>query len=102
MLPIEVQGDLGSAQGSIKRVSKIIVRFWNSLGFQTGDSLSNLKDIPFRTSTDRMDLSPPLFTGDKEILIQDSYDREGTFYIQQNKPFPCNVLFVTAEVRSNL
>ena len=102
MLPIEVQGDLGSAQGSIKRVSKIIIRFWNSLGVQVGDNLATLKDIPFRKSTDRMDLSPPLFTGDKEILIQDSYDREGTFYIQQNKPFPCNILFVTAEVRSNL
>ena len=101
MLPAVFSGDIGSNHGSQKRGSEITVRFWNSLGFQCGDKLTNLDDITFRSSTDRMDRSPPLLTGDKKILLADSYDSEGDFYIQQNKPFPCNILMVTTEYRSN-
>ena len=101
ILPIDVQGDLGSSQGSIKTVNNIIVRMWNSLGMQVGQELDNLEDIPFRDSFDRTDISPPLFTGDKDVLLNMNYNTEGGFYIRQDKPFPLNVLFVTMEVRSN-
>ncbi len=101
-LPVDVQGDIGSSQGSTKRISKIIARFWNSLGLQVGQSLDKLDDIVFRSSLDRMDISPPLYTGDKNILLNMDYNSEAGFYIRQDKPFPCNVLFITTEVRSNL
>ena len=97
-----MQGDIGSSQGSTKRISKIIARFWNSLGLQVGQSLDKLDDIVFRSSLDRMDISPPLYTGDKNILLNMDYNSEAGFYLRQDKPFPCNVLFITTEVRSNL
>jgi hypothetical protein len=101
-LPLDLQGDIGSSQGSLKRVSKVIVRVWNSLGCQVGEKTTNLDDIVFRESDDRMDLSPPLFTGDKTVLTNMDYNTEGGMYIQQDKPFPLNLLYVTYEIRSNL
>jgi len=101
-LPVDVQGDLGSSQGSIKKITELTVRFWNTLGCQAGQELDKLDDIVFRSSTDRMDVSPPLFTGDKDLLLNMNYNSEAGFYLRQDKPFPCNILFVTMEVRSNL
>jgi hypothetical protein len=101
LLPPSPQGDLGSSQGSQKRTSELTIRLWNSLGLQIGSNLTNLDEVVFRSSTDRMDQSPPLFTGDKKQLMPDNYDTEGSFYLRQDKPFPCNILFVTYEMRSN-
>lgn len=62
----EAGGDDGTAQSKTKRDFEVTLRFISTLGGQIGPDTSNLDEIIFRTGSDPMDSSPPLFTGDKK------------------------------------
>ena len=57
----------GTAQAKIKRISKVTLRLFETVGAKVGPSLDNMERVPFRTSADPMDQGIPPFTGDKEV-----------------------------------
>lgn len=96
-LPFEGGGQAGTAQGKQARISKVGVRVLNSLSFKIGSSLSDLYIKEFRQTTDKMDASPPLFTGDKFVSIDQSYTTDTAYYIVQDLPYPLTVLALMPE-----
>ena len=90
LLPIEAGSAIGTSQSLVKRIFKVFVRVFESLGMYVGDAESQ-DLITFRESTDPMDSPPALFTGTKEIQPPTGYDRTGQIVITQTDPLPLNV-----------
>ena len=85
----------GTSQGKTKRISKVVLRLFETVGVKVGPSLSNLETIPFRTTSSL--LSSPvetLLAGDKEIEFRDDYNSDGFIFIKQDQPLPCSVLAI--------
>ena len=85
----------GTSQGKTKRISKVVLRLFETVGVKVGPSLSNLELVPFRTTSSN--LSAPvdtLLAGDKEIEFRDDYNSDGFIIIKQDQPLPCSVLAI--------
>jgi len=85
----------GTSQGKTKRISKVVLRLFETVGVKVGPSLTNLETIPFRTTSSQ--LSNPvdtLLSGDKEIEFNDDYNSDGFIFIKQDQPLPCSILAI--------
>lgn len=99
-LPLEGGGDWGTSQGKIKRVHQVTIRLLNSLGFLHGPDEDNLTERSFRKSSDPMDSSPPLFSGDVSYNFEDSYNTQGIMVIKQEKAYPLMILAIMPEFKT--
>jgi hypothetical protein len=85
----------GTSQGKTKRISKVVLRLFETVGVKVGPSLDNLETVPFRTSSDPMDTPvSTLIAGDKEIEFRDDYNTDGFVFVKQDQPLPCSVLAI--------
>jgi hypothetical protein len=85
----------GTSQGKTKRISKVVLRLFETVGVKVGPSLTNLETVPFRTTSSS--LSSPVDTlieGDKEIEFNDDFNSDGYIYVKQDQPLPCSVLAI--------
>ena len=85
----------GTSQGKTKRISKVVLRLFETVGVKVGPSLTNLETVPFRTTSSL--LSSPvdtLLAGDKEIEFRDDYNSDGFIFVKQDQPLPCSVLAI--------
>ena len=85
----------GTSQGKTKRISKVVLRLFETVGVKVGPSLAALETVPFRTTSSL--LSSPvdtLLAGDKEIEFRDDYNSDGFIFIKQDQPLPCSVLAI--------
>jgi hypothetical protein len=98
---IEAGSANGSAQGKIKRINKIDIRFFDTLGAKVGPNSSKLDTIHFRSTSDPMDSAPPRFTGDKGESWDSGYETEGRVFIRQDQPLPMTILAIMPRVRTN-
>jgi hypothetical protein len=98
---IEAGSANGSAQGKIKRINKIDIRFFETLGAKFGPNESKLDIIPFRSSADPMDSAPARFTGDKQQAMPSGFETEGRIFIRQDQPLPMTILAIMPRVRTN-
>lgn len=73
-------------------VQSVIVRFYETLGGQAGVLHGNMEDLVFRTPSDPMDTSPPLWDGDKEVIIGSAHEDTGVYTIIQNTAGPMTIL----------
>ena len=92
----------GTSQGKIKRISKVVLRLFETVGVKVGPSLSNLETIPFRTTSSN--LSSPVNTlieGDKEIEFNDDYNSDGHIFIKQDQPLPASILAIYPTLVTN-
>jgi hypothetical protein len=85
----------GTSQGKTKRISKVVLRLFETVGVKVGPSLSNLETVPFRTTSSQMN-NPvdTLLAGDKEIEFRDDYNTDGFIFIKQDQPLPLSVLAI--------
>ena len=85
----------GTSQGKTKRISKVVLRLFETVGVKVGPSLTELETIPFRTTSSSMS-SPvdTLLAGDKEIEFRDDYNSDGFIVIKQDQPLPCSILAI--------
>ena len=92
----------GTSQGKIKRISKVVLRLFETVGVKVGPSLTNLETIPFRTTSS--DLSAPVDTlveGDREIEFDDDYNSDGHIFIKQDQPLPASILAIYPTLVTN-
>lgn len=101
LMPIEAGGVLGSAQGAIKRVSKVILRLINSLGGRIGPNDAVMDLLSFRTSRDPMDKAPPLFTGDKEVDFPGDYSGRASVAIACEDDLPFTLAAMMLDVTTH-
>lgn len=97
---IEAGAGDGTAQGKTKRINKVVMRFYNTLGGYAGSDADHLDEINFRTGSDLMDNAPPLFSGDKLIEWPDGYNFNGYVAYQQRQPFPATVVAFMPQVHT--
>ena len=85
----------GTAQGKTKRISKVVLRLFETVGVKVGPSLTSLETIPFRTTSSALG-SPvdTLLAGDKEIEFRDDYNTDGFIFVKQDQPLPLSVLAI--------
>ena len=99
---IEGGANEGTSQGKIKRISKVVLRLFETVGVKVGPSLSKLEAIPFRTTSSN--LSAPVDTlieGDKEIEFDDDYNSDGHIFIKQDQPLPASILAIYPTLVTN-
>lgn len=98
---IEAGAQDGTAQGKIKRISKVSIRFFDTLGAKYGPNAGKLDIIPFRDSSVPMGSAPDRFSGDREVLWNSGYETEGRIFIRQDQPLPMTILAIMPKVRTN-
>jgi hypothetical protein len=86
----------GTAQGQEKTISEVTLRLEDTRGVWVGSDEDHLDELQLRTPEDEGD-PIALFTGDKEISIEDGYD-EGVVLIRNSDPIPVTVLAVIPKV----
>jgi len=92
---IEGGAEEGTSQGKTKRISKVVLRLFETVGVRVGPDLNNLETIPFRSSSDPMDTPVSTFlAGDKEIEFRDDYNTDGFIFVKQEQALPCSVLAI--------
>jgi hypothetical protein len=97
-MKIDVMGQQGTSQGKRKAIGQFCIRFKDTLGAQLivtaprGAAARSPEVIPFRATTDLMDNSVPLFTGDKVLSYPGGPNLSQTIKIQQTNPLPMTVL----------
>ena len=84
----------GTAQGKIKRIHDVTVRFYRSVGAKVGSATTQTDVIPFRSSADEMNQPVPLFTGDKSVEFDGAFDTDGFVVVQQDQVLPMTVLAI--------
>lgn len=94
---LEAGSQIGTAQGAIKRIHKLTMRFFKTLSAKFGPTLDDLETITFRSGDTPMNESPDLFTGDKTEDFSGDYDRDGYVYVVQDDPLPFAVVSIVAE-----
>jgi hypothetical protein len=89
----------GTAQSKIKRISKVTLRLFETVGAKVGNSLTNLDSIPFRTTSDPLDTPVSTFLeGDKVIEFPGDYDTDGYIVVKQEQALPLSVLAIYPEL----
>mgnify|MGYP006909288321 CR=1 FL=1 len=97
-LRLEAGAADGTAQGKTKRITRVDVRLYKSLGMKYGKDENNLDIVVFRTSADNTNSPPALFTGDKQFIWNSGYDVEGQMYFRQDQPLPLTILSIAPQV----
>ena len=85
-------------RGKYSRVVSADILLHETLGLQTGPDENNLDELTFRSPSDPMDSPVPLFTGIKEVFVEDSFDRQTEIYIRQSSPLPGTILGAYVEL----
>jgi hypothetical protein len=91
----------GTSQSKTKRIYEITVRLYESLGIEVGPDLNNMERIPFRSSTNPMNSSLGVFTGDKEVEFRGNYETDGFIFVRQDQPLPLTVLSLYPKLITN-
>lgn len=95
---------LGSAQGRIKRINRVVIQILNTLGLSVGvtnyimDDNTQIDDMDFRASNDRMDLTTGGLSGFFQYGLPVSNQREGSIVIEQNAPLPQTIISVMPQM----
>jgi hypothetical protein len=100
-LDLEGGGAEGPAQGKRRRVSKAILRLYETgSGIEVGHA-DKTDVIDFRVSGDLMDAPVPLFSGIyKDIVFPANWSKEAYIKIVQRKPLPCTVLSIVSTLKT--
>jgi hypothetical protein len=101
-LRIEAGGADGPAQGKLKRIHRVIFRFFQSVGHTLTAMVNGTPAIPepFRDSSMPMDQPIALFSGDKRWSYEGSYDLEGQISWEQHDPLPSNITLLAAQLET--
>ena len=82
------------AMGEFKRIDKVHVRFYRSLGCTINSQLEGQGQvISFRENELNLE-SPGVYTGDKSIFVAGEYNTDGYIYLIQREPLPFNICAV--------
>jgi len=99
-MDIEAGARAGTAQSRQKRISEINIRLLNSLGGTFGSTASDQLPLLYRTPSDAMDASPPLYSGLVRCEMPSGWANEAILRIEHSDPFPFAVTAIVAEVNA--
>jgi len=82
----------GPTRGRRKRISRATASVYKSLGGQVSTNGTEWLWLYPRDFNDQMDDSPPVFTGESEVVVGGDYSFGGDFYLRQTQPYPLTIL----------
>jgi hypothetical protein len=97
MLRPEAGAADGTAQGKLKRMHRVIIRFLASVGLTIGargsdeEGAPTLDDVVFRDAAMNTNEAVEPFSGDKMVPWPGDYDREGYVVFEQTQPLPSTI-----------
>lgn len=98
---LEAGAAIGTAQSKVKRIHKLGLRLYASLGGKIGASSTALDYIPYRTGSDFMDEVPPTLTGDTDVLaFPGGYETDGRIWVVADQPLPLTVVALYPELET--
>lgn len=93
-LPLKGGNPIGSAQTKIKRVSRLALRLFRSLGFYVSDIAGTYEDV-YTFGPGTMGTATDPYTGDtEEIPFPGGYDLQGRVKIFSSDPTPLTILAI--------
>jgi hypothetical protein len=98
---LEFAGSRGSAQTRSKRIIEVGVRLYRTLGGKVGPDLTRLEPLLYRSSADKMDGPPALFTGDKSVRFPQGWSTDGVLTLVQDQPLPMTLLLMAPTLALN-
>lgn len=101
-LRVEAGGQDGPSQGKLKRIHRIIMRLFETVGMVLEANINGVPAViePFRSSADLMDNPIDLFDGDKRWAWEGSFETEGQITWSQSDPLPGNILMLAAQLET--
>lgn len=81
----------GSTKGRRKRISRATVSLYKSLGGEASSNGSNWLWLYPRDFDDPMDASPPVFSGESEVVVAGDHSFDGDFHLRQAQPYPLTI-----------
>jgi hypothetical protein len=82
---IEINAQTGTSAGMTKRIEKLMLRVYNTVGLKAGPSLDSLEELIFGVQSG-------LFTGDVPLEFSGDYDTNAYISIKHDQPLPCTIL----------
>lgn len=98
MMRLEAGAADGTALGKTRRMHRVGMLLYRTLGLKIGPDFDSLDDIPFRTTADKMTRAPGLFSGIISETMEFDYDFENQFCCQQDQPLPGMILAVMPQM----
>lgn len=91
----------GTAQGKIKRITHVTLRFMMTLGGKFGPLEDKLDTIDFRSGSDKMNQVPPVVSdGDVRIAWNSGYEKEARVWYVNDQPLPFTLNAIIPEVNT--
>ena len=90
------EGDVMS--GKIKRIHKLHVLFFDTVGAKYGYDPNELDTVQFRDSSMAMDQPVPPFTGTKDLNFPMRHDQDAYMIVRSDQPLPMTVLSAAASM----
>jgi len=85
----------GASEGRLRRVLKIAINLYKSVGFSYGKDADNLIEVPFRRVSDPTGVGLPPVSETKVVDFPAGFTRDPVVIIKQTKPLPLTVLGLT-------
>jgi hypothetical protein len=95
---LETGSSSGVGQTKRKVISRLNLRFYETIQAKFGPDEDNLEEIIFNTSTQVYGAAVPMFTGDKEGVFPGGYDRDAYVMVVHDSPLPFTLLALVPEV----
>lgn len=99
-MKIEIPQSDGTAQGRLKRINKLTLRFYKTLGCKIGDTATNLTEIEFREGGAQLGVAPALYTGDKIETFPGGTTLYGDMFVVSDSPTPMTLIAMIYEVET--
>lgn len=91
--PLETMDPNSVSKYGKKKLSRCFVQYWETMGSAiSADGGTTWDVVNFRSASDPINLAPELFTGIKELYVEQSSTRESTVVLKQSQPLPFNIM----------
>lgn len=92
-------GSKDTLQHRMKRIPELTIRLYETFSCKAGPDSDNLDSLEFDSDDNNLKSSQPaVFTGDKSIRPEDSYNYDGQILIRQDEPGPLTVIAIIPDV----
>lgn len=91
---IEAGSQDGTSFGKTRRIHRLAVMLYRSLGLKYGQNFDDMKDFEFSDGDDQINQAPELFSGIKTAEADFEYNTENNICLMQDRPQPSTILAV--------
>jgi hypothetical protein len=99
LLPVYIQDqNYGSSKSRSISIPSVSIEFKDSRSCQVGMDSSHLDSVQFRDDVTGEEPTT-LFTGERSVSLDSSYEKDGRLFIRNSNPVPLTVLSVTPDVK---